>query len=125
MLFGAGTPDRAKDQDYARIQGTWSVVSIQSGGNQDEDDMEKYTFTFEERRLILRELEDLAGVNFELDEKSSPKQITFARINGIYDFKDDYLHICYTTGRNRPAEFQTSEERPDIVLMVLKKNRQP
>jgi hypothetical protein len=85
--------------------------------------MDKFTITFNETTMIVRECEEdhEAAMKYELGDGQGSRQITFARISGIYAFTDDSLLICYTISSDRPAELRTTTDRPEEVLMILKR----
>jgi hypothetical protein len=58
-------------------------VSIECSGKRDDQDIDKYTITFNETTMIVRECEndDEAAVKYELGERECSKHITFAGIN--------------------------------------------
>lgn len=129
-IFGAGaaTTDirEITSTDGARLQGTWSIVSVECGGKKEEDATEKYTFSFRENSMFFLEHDNIeAVVHFKLDDTRFPRRITFGRVKGVYDFQDENLHICYTLSGKRPTSFSTAEDRPNEVWMILKKTNQP
>jgi uncharacterized protein (TIGR03067 family) len=120
--FHAAT-NEVEDSDYTKFKGTWSIVLIECGGKRDDQDIDKYTITFNETTMIVRECEndDEVAVKYELGERGCSKHFTFAGISGIYDFKDDNLLICYSISGDRPVELRTTTDRPEEVLMILKR----
>jgi uncharacterized protein (TIGR03067 family) len=117
------TTNQVEDADYAKFQGTWRIVSVECGGKTDDQDIGKYTIIFNETTMIVRECEDddQAAVKYELGDTQGSKRITFAGISGIYQFTDDNLLICYSISGDRPVELRTTTDRPEEVLMILKR----
>ena len=125
-----GVADEVEGCDYAKFQGTWKIVSVECGGKKDNQDIDKYMVKFEGNVMTLRERggegdgdDDEAAVKYELRRwrEICPKRITFGGINGIYEFKDDTLRICYSLDGDEPMALKTTTERPEVVLMVLKR----
>ena len=116
----------------ARLQGTWRIVSIECGGKQDNQDIDRYTIRFDGATMIFRECggnddggdNDEAAVKYELGERQCSKQISFGGVSGIFDFKDGNLLICYSIEGDRPTELRTTTDRPEEVLMILKRTGQ-
>ena len=120
--FQAAT-NEVEDPGYTKFKGTWRIVSIECGGKRDDQDINKYTITFNKTTMIVRECEndDEAAVRFELGEREFSKHIMFAGISGIYGFTADNLLICYSINGDRPVELRTTPDRPEEVLMILKR----
>ena len=127
-----GVADEVEGCDYAKFQGTWKIVSVECGGKKDNQDIDKYMVKFEGNVMTLRERggegegdgdDDEAAVKYELRRGRGicPKRITFGGIGGIYDFKDGSLRICYSLEGDEPMALKTTTERPEVVLMVLKR----
>lgn len=130
MLSSAGSPFvepmEFAHPDYARFQGTWSILSVECGGKKEEEDTEKFGFSFLGNTMFFLEHGAVdAVVGFTLDETQGRKRITFARVKGLYEFQNEHLHICYTLDGKRPTELITTEDRPNEVLMILKKAIRP
>jgi uncharacterized protein (TIGR03067 family) len=128
---GVATDGGVANGDVAKFQGTWSVVSVECGGEKDDQDIDKYTFTFDGNTMIVRERgrddagdqDDEVVVKFELVRRGGrcAKQIRFGGACGIYDFKDGNLRICYSLDGDEPEMMRTATERPEDVLMVLRR----
>jgi uncharacterized protein (TIGR03067 family) len=131
MLIGVAglqsTTIVAEGCDHAKIQGTWRIVSVESGGKSDNRDNEKYTITFNDSTMTFRDCEDgdQAAVKFQLHKGQSEKHIRFGSVRGIYDFKDGHLLICYSLDGDRPTRFTTTSDRQEEVLMILERIEQP
>jgi RNA polymerase sigma factor (sigma-70 family) len=106
--------ERAVDQqsDWDRIQGTWQVTKLESGGKLAPDDVvKKAQFIFQGKELtILPERSETAA--FTLYPDRTPKAIDLVALDGpvkgktrlgIYRFEGDALILCL--GKERPTEF--------------------
>jgi uncharacterized protein (TIGR03067 family) len=122
-----GAADQANNCDQSKFQGTWRIVSVESGGKPDNRDNEKYTITFNDNTMTFRDCEDgdQAAVKFQLHKRQSKNHIRFGGVRGIYDFKDGNLLICYSLDGDRPTTFATMIDRPEEVLMILERIVQP
>jgi uncharacterized protein (TIGR03067 family) len=123
VTFFQATTIGVEDSEYARFQGTWKIVSVECGGKRDDQDIDKYTVKFRGTTMIFRQCDgdDVVAVRYKLCNSDSSKRITFGGICGIYDFKDGNLLICYSTSGDRPVELKTTTDRPEEVLMILKR----
>jgi uncharacterized protein (TIGR03067 family) len=120
-------PDANKD-DAAKLQGTWSIISVEIDGKALAMDKLKdarlaihgtqYSFALEKTRLELA---------FNLDATKSPKAIDLRVMDGpdkgkvyhgIYKLEKGQYTICRTTepGKDRPTAFAT---RADSGLMIV------
>ena len=56
-----GAADEVEECDYARFQGTWKIVSVEFGGKADNQDIDKYTITFDRDTMSFRKCGDVGG----------------------------------------------------------------
>ncbi|MCI0703945.1 MAG: TIGR03067 domain-containing protein [Planctomycetia bacterium] len=124
----AATPPRS---DLDKLQGYWKPLEIQSEGKAQMPielmkqvtvvvDKSEYHLYFKEKELdkegkpiVFR----LALANIALDEKASPKTITFEfaegpfkgqKRHGIYELAGNQLKMCYgPTDKPRPTKFES------------------
>ena len=104
--------------DAKAIQGSWTPVKAELGGQPMTDDVLK-TISL---KLTDGKYEVLVGGHpdngtYTLDSKTKPKSITVVGTEGpnsgktfpsIYELKGDTLRICYDlSGAKRPAEFKS------------------
>jgi RNA polymerase sigma factor (sigma-70 family) len=123
----AGKNAEATQTDLDRMQGIWSVVSIEQGGKPDK--FEKTVFMVDGKRACIQtssdEKDDIRG-GLYLDQTSEPKTFDLAMHKetreGIYLLEGDTLRLCYELGEDakRPTRF-TTEPGSKQVLVVLKR----
>lgn len=117
------------DRRDPRLEGTWSLVFGEDGGNR----IEKLRVSFHQGGVIIDDRGDQSR-GYQTDAKRSPAAIDFvvrdpARAQpqiihrGIYQIRDDHLLICLNEAEDgdRPTEFksQPRTESLDAVLLVL------
>jgi RNA polymerase sigma factor (sigma-70 family) len=120
-------PDAAKT-DLDRLQGIWSVVSIEYGGKPDK--LEKAVFMVDGKRACWQTSDgDIQG-GLYLEPTSKPKAYDLAMststTEGIYSLEGDTLRLCYEQGNEpkRPGGFITAKGSQQ-VLFVLKRIHGP
>lgn len=126
--------EKAAKTDQDRLQGKWQVMSIEMQGKvyKRDDKPDGWKIVFENEIVIegnqLRH-DWSTGGTFKLDEKQTPKQISFtdkensAVFLGIYSIEGDTVTICVNgdgKSTKRPDDFKTKEDQP-LILMTLKK----
>jgi uncharacterized protein (TIGR03067 family) len=123
------SPPRAKPKtDLERLQGVWSVVSIEQGGKRAP--LEKVVFMVDGKRACWQTSEREMQGGLYLDPTSKPKTYDLAMstrtIEGIYSLEGDTLRLCHDFGdyAKRPAGF-TTRKGSQQVLLVLKRIRGP
>lgn len=141
FLFTAPAPTG----DAQRLQGTWNVVeAVVNGKTATEGALKGAKVVFAGNKMTLislvpinedkpERIEDRREFTFKLDPSKTPKAIDVKAENGpfkkemhynpsIYSLEGDTLKLCLPnkTTKRRPTEFK-SEEKSDLVLMVLKK----
>ena len=111
--------------DEARIQGPWTVMSMDIDGKAD------YSFgtvTFTDDVLDFKNKARDGKTHFRLNSTQDPKEIDLTNragstSYGIYLLEGDTLKICIApAGGERPAEF-TSKPRSKRSLIVLKRDK--
>jgi uncharacterized protein (TIGR03067 family) len=126
--------DKAKDDakdDQKAIQGTWTAVSVEQGGEkQPEDKVKDARITFEAGgKASLKHGDKEKQLTYELDATKDPKQITVKGEDGktqrgIYKIDGDTLTICMgeEDSNERPTEFST-KAGSKAHLVVLKREK--
>jgi len=118
-------------KELVKLQGAWSVATLQEGGKDQVDDNTK--------KLSIVIKEDIFSFKFagqpktldmklNLDPSSKPKGADLASTNrqgqvalGIYELREDELKICWSrNGKERPNDFKTNAS-DDRILMILKR----
>ena len=132
LLSAAYAPaDKAATKEYARIEGTWNLVSLQMDGKKMPEKSFKGTqlickgrdFTFVQGK------ESLKGT-FKVDVSKTPRQMDATFTNGpeagktalcIFELTDDTYRICVAlVGKPRPTAF-ASKAGTGHVLEVFKR----
>jgi uncharacterized protein (TIGR03067 family) len=130
----AGADDA--EQELARLQGNWIVVSAEIGGKPvDADDLKDIRRTVKGDEIAwLFEGDVFLRTRFKIDPAQNPKRwdatLTFVDVGegevvekrlGIYELKDDALKICVAgPDEERPVDFST-RPKSEGVLIVLKR----
>jgi uncharacterized protein (TIGR03067 family) len=121
-----GAKHDAAKTDLDRLQGIWSVVSIESGGKPSK--LDKAVFMVDGKRACWQTSEYEIQGGLYLEPTSKPKSYDLATttrtIEGIYSVEDDTLRLCYDAGTGigskRPSRFLTDGESR-YVLVLLKR----
>lgn len=119
-------------EDHKRIQGDWQVTElIHNGKPASQKIIDAAGYFIAKNRLdptVNGKKREDSGVVFQLNEKTSPKQIDLTEedsgeINrGIYELKEDRLKLCYFKNKNtRPVKFESKADGPPTHLIVLKR----
>lgn len=115
--------DAAKT-DLDQLQGIWSVVSMERGGQPAK--LEKAAFMVDGKRACWQTKDAEIEGGLYLEPTSKPKTYDLAMTTrtqeGIYSLEGDILRLCYDLGTNpkRPGSFIT-EKGSQRVLVVLKR----
>jgi RNA polymerase sigma factor (sigma-70 family) len=124
----AGRKPDAPRTDLDRLQGVWSVVSIEQGGKPAR--LEKAVFMVDGKRACWQTSEHEMQGGLYLDPTSKPRTYDFVMstrtMEGIYSLDGDTLRLCYNLGTEakRPVGFAT-EKGSQQVLFVLKRIHGP
>jgi RNA polymerase sigma-70 factor (ECF subfamily) len=124
----AGGKQDAPRTDLERLQGVWSVVSIEQGGKPAK--LEKAVFMVDGKRACWQTSEAEMQGGLYLDPTSKPRTWDFVMstrtMEGIYSLDGDTLRLCYNLGTEakRPVGFAT-EKGSQQVLFVLKRIHGP
>jgi uncharacterized protein (TIGR03067 family) len=133
LVVSAPAPADKEKKDEEKIQGTWTVVSMEEGGRKSPDeDVKKTTLVFKDNGLTVYDRGKGEKAKFKLDQAKKPKTIDalpeekapgVEQILGIYELKDDELKICFgKDGAERPTEFATKAGSRN-TLIVLKREK--
>lgn len=117
----ADAGDPKVNEELARLQGTWQLVSAESNGvKADEDRVQQFRVTIEGSTHTVRFGERVLArkVPFTIDPTSTPKRTTDTlpegpnkgkQILGIYLLEGDRLTSCVAPiGEGRPTEFSAA-----------------
>ncbi len=121
------------DEEYAKFEGTWQIVSLEVDG------MKLPAETIKDSRLIIKgkeftmkeKIATYKGT-FTIDAGKKPKTIDLKFTEGpekgntsygIYELDGDDFKLCLTiTAKDRPAEFAT-KAKSGLGLEVLKREK--
>jgi uncharacterized protein (TIGR03067 family) len=121
------------DVDYAKLEGTWQVVSLEVDGKEIPKE------TIKESRLIIKgkeftmkeKIATYKGT-FSIDSSKSPKTIDIKFTEGpekgntslgIYELDGDDLKLCLTvTAKERPTEFTTKAKSGHGFELLKREN---
>jgi uncharacterized protein (TIGR03067 family) len=137
LLVAAEPAKDGKEKPPVNLDGTWVPTSlIYNGKDMTRDKKTQFRFIFKGNEAVVEGSKDVrkeyARIKVKLDPSFDPHIIDMtigggsqegARIEGIYELKDDELKICAKVfGGDRPTEF-ASPEGSSVVLLVLKRNK--
>ena len=129
LVLNAATASRdAVRGDVARLQGTWSIVSVKIDGQPLNMDMLKAAkLSIRGASYSFRLDQTVWELTFQVDESKTPKAIDLYVVkgpeqgktyHGIYKLDDEVYTICRTIepGKDRPRTFGTA---PDSGLIMV------
>ena len=127
LLSAAAGPAQDTRKELEKLQGEWTMVSMETKGMKARDDVVKqYKLTIKGDQWTVTTLKGVGGkATFKIDPSKNPKTIdlTFefnkkgTPSRGIYKLEGDTLTLCRTAGdRERPKEFKTTEEAGILVV---------
>jgi uncharacterized protein (TIGR03067 family) len=140
ILLAVGTScardDDAIAKEREQLKGSWKLISVEEDGEVDpEEDVRELNVTFV---IAADELWISTGRNgylLEIDPKARPKQLTLRRKPGdkrspskglcIYSVDDKCLTICFGTEDQRPTEFKTKANKPEVVMVFRRESKKP
>ena len=122
-------------RDRQRIEGTWTVVALETNGNKagDEDARKlKVVIGADGSWNLNVDGREVAQGTSSLDPTKSPKIIDFMTVVGddarrqslgIYEFSDTFLKFCVApSGRGRPGDF-ASLPGSDVLFLTLEREK--
>jgi RNA polymerase sigma factor (sigma-70 family) len=126
---GTGAKHDTAKTDLDRLQGVWSVVSIEQGGRPAK--LEKAVFMVDGKRACWQTSDSEMQGGLYLEPTRKPKTYDFVMstrtMEGIYSLEgDDTLRLCHDLGTEakRPVGL-TTEKGSQQVLFVLKRTHGP
>ena len=125
LLLGAGLPEPGGDdssqvvqEELARFQGTWQLVSAEADGvkaPKDRTDKIRVVIKGSRHTVMFGDQEVVHSVPFAIDPTTTPKSVTDTlvdgpdkgkQIKGIYKLEGDTMTSCVAkVGEERPTEF--------------------
>lgn len=123
--------DNDKKDDKAKIQGTWSMVSGERGGEAAPDEVIKnLKLTFSGDTITIATGKKSMEGPVKLDADKKPKEITLTVkdpdekvLQGIYELDGDTLKLCIgEPGEGRPAKFDSTTSKK-TMLMKFKRDK--
>jgi uncharacterized protein (TIGR03067 family) len=136
-LAGLSARAPAADDDVKKLQGTWTIVSIEVDGAKPtgpkvDEVLKTGTLTFDGNTLQTKFPMKSDKGTFKLDPDKKPKQIDVEFEGrgkngkpdlGIYEFDGETLKLCFVSGGGpRPTGFKTAkQDQGEAIYFVLKK----
>jgi uncharacterized protein (TIGR03067 family) len=119
LLIAAATPAQDPKKELDKLQGEWTMVSLEQKGKKASDEAVKvYKLTIKEDQwIVTTSTGGESKMTFKIDPSKDPKTIDFTFKSGnkdivsrgIYKLAGDTLTLCRTTGdTDRPKEFKTT-----------------
>jgi RNA polymerase sigma factor (sigma-70 family) len=121
------------EEERAKLQGTWQVVSGETNGAELPEDVVKgMRLTFDGNKLKLVGRGEGGEASYTLDPSQKPKTLDL-RVSdqegalGIYELDGDKLRLCMVepNGLTRPTEFAGKDKAVLLVLKRLPARKQP
>ena len=127
LLMAADDPAKDAMKDEDKLQGEWTMVSMETlGVKHSEDDVKKYTLTIKGDRWTVTNARTLSpGRTFKIDPSKEPKTLDLTiklgnqeKVSqGIYKLDGDTLTVCRTEDNGeRPKEFKTTAKSGILVV---------
>jgi uncharacterized protein (TIGR03067 family) len=128
LLIGADKKDEAARKDLKKLQGTWTMASLEINGQQvPAEKLQNTTLLIKGNKYIVKVKDKTYETRFTLDPTRTPKQMdmTFSDgpnkgklHKGIYSVEGDTFKLCrgQAAGLNRPRDFATW---PDTGMFLV------
>src|SRR5262245_56231162 len=101
LLLGAASQDETKKTDKDKLKGSWTVVSAQRDGKND-DDIKKDVLTIDGDKISIKSATREEKGTLKLDESKNPRTIDLTAddpdkttLLGIYSVDGDKLKLCF------------------------------
>jgi uncharacterized protein (TIGR03067 family) len=134
MAKNGDDPRDAAKKDLARLQGAWSLVSMEADGRSLEpDEFEGWGSIYDGDRLTLKARDEIRRRGLvTLDPSRTPKAMNTwdldgpfedQTVPGIYHLDGDTLKLCFARpGEKRPTEF-TTKSGTGFLFVVYKRQK--
>ena len=134
LSLGAGGSGDEQKKELAKFAGTWALGECRYDGTDHSNLKFKIVFKGDEGKVEGNDkvTNEYAKIKFTLDPTAKPKTMdltvsagsqTDAKMEAIYEFKDNELRICAKVfGTGRPKEFD-APDGSSTVLIVLKREK--
>jgi uncharacterized protein (TIGR03067 family) len=127
LLVAAAGPAQNTKQELDKLQGEWTMVSLEQNGKKASDEsVKKLKLTIMGEKWMVQFGDAQPGkTTFKIDSSKNPKTIdlTFnfgdkkVVSPGIYKVGGDTLTLCRTSGKaERPKEFKIRDEADILVV---------
>lgn len=104
--------------ELAKLEGTWVVVSYESGGLKLNDVIGK-RIEFKDGKFSWQG-DDAQGKILRIDPIAKPKEIDYENAAGkllaIYELDGDNFRDCISGGKERPKKFESTEENGYMLV---------
>jgi uncharacterized protein (TIGR03067 family) len=128
LLIAAVAPAQDAKKELEKLQGEWTMVSLEENGMKVADETAKqYKLTVKENQWIVTRSgkEGFAKVTFKIDPTKDPKTIDLTYktgdkesvSQGIYKLAGDTLTLCRTDSKaERPKQFKIRDKLDTLVV---------
>ncbi|HSI11734.1 MAG TPA: TIGR03067 domain-containing protein [Chthoniobacter sp.] len=118
----------SRADDLKAMEGTWTVVSAEAGGEAVEsDDLKALVVTISGDHYTAKLKEEMEAGTVKLDETQKLKTMDATKTEGfeagqvikaVYELKDDTLRVCYAMdGGERPTELATNNSSQWLLII--------
>ena len=122
---------KTAESDHAKLQGTWTIVSVEAGGKPDDKVTKgKIVFSKDTMTHVLPDGKKRPAT-FKLDPTKTLKEMDATALDGpnkdatfpaIYELEGDSLKLCVAGTWSRPTAFATEPGRK-LMVYVLKRDK--
>ncbi len=126
-------PVVADDKKPAPLTGVWIVETAEMGGKPMTEHLKGMRYTVGDGKYTAKLGERTETGTYKLDNTKTPREMDTTPADGplkdktllaIVEVDGDTLRVCYDRdGTERPKKFETTTDKPSVILMVFKREK--